>query len=431
MKPFIRLLAWLLALVLSASGCAYSTYQPEDPPIGGDLKSRDRIEDREGTEKRDPLSPYHLSEEARGAYLQFTADLLKVCADDTKEENVLLSPLSILTALAMTAEGAGGNTLTEMEEVLGLDRDTLGAFLSAYLPALPEGESYRLTAANSIWLRDTDALQVKKDFLDTCARLYDASVHREAFDKSTADEINDWVSDNTDGMIQKLLEDIPANVMLYLINALAFDAKWEKEYSEWQVRESDFTDLSGKRLDAKMMYSSEDLYVESEDGVGFVKFYQDRAYAFVGFLPDEALTPDEWLASLTGEKLDALLASAKYDEVNAALPAFTSSYGVSLKDGLKKLGLTHLFDSSACNLTDMALSDSGNLYVSNVLHKTFIDVSEQGTRAAAVTAVEVEAECAPAEPPINVILDRPFVYMILDWENRLPIFIGTTETLTH
>ncbi len=429
----IKLLSLLLALSLITVGCVHSSFETKDPLIGGDLKSRDLVSTEESNKTasqiaKDPLPLYTLSEEAYNAYMAFTVGLLQECVDPEQSKNVMISPLSVMTALAMTGEGAKGSTLSQLEQGLGLDREALGAFLSAYLPSLPVGEGYKLTPANSIWMRDTDALQVKEDFLDTCARLYDASVHREAFDKSTVDKINDWVSDNTDSMIKQTLDEIPPDAVLYLINALAFDSLWKEEYKEHQVRKATFTDRTGEIQEVDMMYSSEGLYLQSEDALGFVRFYRDQQYAFVGILPGESLSVDQYLASLTPEKLTELLSSVCYGEVYAGLPKFTSEYSTELSKPLQNLGITDLFNSGSCDLTDMATCDLGNLFVSRVLHKTFIDVNEEGTRAAAVTAVTVETDCEPMDPPINVILDRPFVYMILDWENRLPIFIGTTET---
>ena len=142
-------------------------------------------------------------------------------------ENILVSPLSVLTALAMVGGGARGETLTQMEEVFGISRPELSEYLSVYGRALPAGEKYRLSMADSVWFTEDKRFTVQQDFLDTSKELFGAEIYRTPFDASTVREINGWVKENTEGMIGEFLDQIPPYTGMCLVNALAFDAEWQ------------------------------------------------------------------------------------------------------------------------------------------------------------------------------------------------------------
>ena len=147
-------------------------------------------------------------------------------------ENVLLSPLSILCALSMTANGARGETLAQMEQVLGLPVESLNAYLLTCRKALPDEKKCRVSLANSIWFEDDDSLTVEKDFLQTNAAWYDADLYQLPFDSAACKAINSWVSKETTGMIPEILQEISPDDAMYLINALSFEAEWQTIYQE-------------------------------------------------------------------------------------------------------------------------------------------------------------------------------------------------------
>ena len=347
-----------------------------------------------------------------------------------KGKNTLISPLSVLSALAMTANGAGGNTLSQMEDVFGLSVLELNSYLHAYINALPSGDKYRLSLANSIWLRDDERFTVKQDFLQANANWYGAGISKAPFDDTTLKGINSWVSDNTDGMIENILDKIPEEAVMYLVNALAFDAEWQKIYNENQVRDGVFNKEDGTKQDVELMYSEENQYLKDDNAAGFIKYYADQKYAFVALLPNEGVSILDYIASLTGEKLHEMLSNAKAVEVNAAIPKFETEYEVGMNEILKEMGMTDAFDSKASDLSGIGFSTRGNLYISRVLHKTFIAVDERGTKAGAATVVEVSDESASMEVQ-KVYLDRPFVYMLIDCEANLPFFIGTAMDIEN
>ncbi len=366
-----------------------------------------------------------LSDASSTAVADFAVRLFKESVEDGK--NTLISPLSVLVALSMTANGADSDTLSQMEAVLGMPTEQLNLWIRTYAENLPEKESYKLKLANSIWFKDTDSFTVNEDFLKTNEDYYGADVYKAPFDDTTLKDINEWVTDNTDGMIKGILNEIPEDAIMYLINALAFDAEWQKIYDEYRIREGQFTTEDGLRQEVELMYSSENKYLEDDKATGFIKYYKDNKYAFAALLPSEGVTVAEYVVTLDGERLNKLLTNAVSTPVNAAIPKFEAEYQVEMNDILTNMGMPDAFNRNLADFSRIGESNEGNIYISRVIHKTYIAVDGKGTKAGAATAVLLEAEGAmePYEPPKQVFLDRPFVYMLIDCETNLPFFIGT------
>ena len=343
-------------------------------------------------------------------------------------ENTLISPLSVLYALAMTANGADGETLTQMEKVLGIDVDNLNSYMLAYLDLLPESKDYKMSLANSIWFKDDPNFAVEQSFLQTNADYYGAGAYKAAFDEGTRNDINNWVKEHTDGMIPEIIDEIPDEAIMYLVNALAFDAKWADEYEEHQIREGRFTMEDGTRQDVDMMHSEEYTYLEDDLATGFIKYYKDRKYAFVAMLPNEGVSVSQYVDSLTGEHLRELLNNPQDLTVFASIPKFETEYDIEMSEVLQEMGMTDAFDWQVADFSKLGTYnvDGMNICINRVLHKTFISVSEPGTRAGAATAVEMVAEGAMEIVEFKeVVLDRPFVYMLINCETNLPFLIGT------
>ena len=346
---------------------------------------------------------------------------------ESKDENVLISPLSIQLALAMTANGADGNTKAEMEALLGgeISLEDLNEYLYSYVNNLPSAEKYKLQIANSIWFRDDEGrLQVEKDFLQKNANYYGAQAYKAAFDDQTLKDINNWVKDHTDGMIDSILDQIDEDAVMYLINALVFDAEWQHVYDKSDVYKGKFTNIGGTEKQVDMMHSEETVYLQDENAIGFMKPYSGSKYNFAVLLPNEGVDIYEYIAGLTGESLMETLSTPQLGMVMATLPKFSYEYELTMNDVLKELGMPSAFSGDTADFSKMAHSSRGNIYIGDVLHKTFISVDELGTKAGAVTKVEMNDESAPMSEWV-VNLNRPFVYMIIDNETNLPVFIGT------
>lgn len=363
----------------------------------------------------------------------FSIDLFKNSVSSGVEsgENVLISPQSVLSALSMTANGAGGDCLSEMETVLcgAHSIDEHNQYMYTYIEELNQSENVEFNVANSVWIKDDEeAIQVNEEFVQKCTDYYDAEIYMAEFDDSTVEDINSWVSEETEKMIPTLLNEIPAEAVMYLINAIAFEGEWATEYEDNQIIEdSEFTNFKGDSENVNMLSSTEGFFVQDEKSKGFIKPYKDGKYAFMAILPEENISVSEYIESMTGDSFINMYNNREYKDVIVKLPEFTYEYETELSPYLSAMGMGNAFTESA-DFSNMAVT-ANPLYISKVLHKTFIQVDRHGTKAAAVTSVEMVTEsCAEYEEPEYVILDRPFIYSIIDTETGLPIFIGVLNT---
>ena len=380
-------------------------------------------------------------EKFAGAEMNFGVDLLKKCYENKKEgvKNLLISPLSVSAALSMTANGADGETLGEMEKVLGngLSLDEMNEYMAYYISQLPDEEKEKIYLADSIWFKDDPTLKVYDEFLETNKKYYNAEIYKSAFEPDTiVKDVNSWVNRNTQGMIPTLItkENIKSNTMMMLINTLYFEAEWWSPYLS--TTDGTFTDLDGNKLPIKKMDSMERQYFDLGNADAFKKPYKNGDYSFVGILPHEDVDFNEYISNLDGAALaEGLKECEDPDTVDlyVMIPKFKYNYSESLKDILSDLGMKTAFDENKADfskINDLSVEDALPLYIDDVLHKTKIEVTEKGTKAAAATAVVMGAgAAAPIEKKkVYIYLDRPFVYMIVD-KNNVPLFIGAATQL--
>ena len=408
-----QLLAALLAsaCVLTASGCAAKSASVEN--LMKDTKK----------EQTESLYDTTVVQDTATALTGFGTALLQ---NAMVEANPLVSPLSVASALSMTANGAVGETKTQMEQTLGADTGSLNAYFSVLQAYLKDNQQMKL--ANSIWMKDTDTLHIEDAFLQQNANVFGAGIYSAPFDDTTKKAINDWVKKHTDGMIPEIIDRISPDTVMYLVNALAFDAKWERPFKSNEVRERKFTARNGQEQTGEFLCSVAVQYLRDENAEGFLKPYEGGRYAFAALLPEEGTSIEDYVSQLTGERLHAILTSPEKESTEFALPKFKTEFSAELSDSLKSLGMSDAFDSDKADFTALGTSDEGNIYISRVLHKTFIQVDEKGTKAGAATAADMATESA-AEYPHSVYLERPFLYMIVDLDTGLPVFLGALTEL--
>lgn len=402
----------LAACILPFSGCGKTVGKVHNKGV----KSGAVRDLTEGISKNESASKAP-DDEFKAAASSFAAELFK--DNYSKGKTTLVSPLSVLTALALVQNGAQGDTLAQLEQALGgLDRDTLNAYMRAYCDFLTESEELKI--ANSVWT-DSSA-EAKRDFLQKAVDSYSAQLFSAPLsDPKTVESINSWVKKNTDGMIPKIIEKADRYAVMMLVNAIAFDAKWETPYKRSDIEKLEFTTYSGSKKKTDFMCSTENVYLKDGGTVGFMKPYKNGRFAFAALLPDENTGIDDYVASLSGDKLMKIFSSAKRgNEVNVKMPKFRAEYSAQLIDTLKKMGVKDAFDSKTADFS--SLIENRDAYIATVVHKTFIEVDENGTRAAASTLVG--ADTMSLMEPYSVFLNRPFVYMIVDTETNLPLFIG-------
>lgn len=402
----------LAACILPFSGCGKTVGKAHNKGV----KSGAVRDLTEGISKNESASKAP-DDEFKAAASSFAAELFK--DNYSKGKTTLVSPLSVLTALALVQNGAQGDTLAQLEQALGgLDRDTLNAYMRAYCDFMTESEELKI--ANFVWT-DSSA-EAKRAFLQKAVDSYSAQLFSAPLsDPKTVESINSWVKKNTDGMIPKIIEKADRYAVMMLVNAIAFDAKWETPYKRSDIEKLEFTSYSGSKKKTDFMCSTENVYLKDGGTVGFMKPYKNGRFAFAALLPDENTGIDDYVASLSGDKLMKIFSSAKRgNEVNVKMPKFRAEYSTQLIDTLKKMGVKDAFDSKTADFS--SLIENRDAYIATVVHKTFIEVDENGTRAAASTLVG--ADTMSLMEPYSVFLNRPFVYMIVDTETNLPLFIG-------
>ncbi|HZK57691.1 MAG TPA: serpin family protein [Clostridia bacterium] len=361
-------------------------------------------------------------------------NLLKL--EDIESGNTLISPVSIITALAMTGNGASGNSETNFNNFFGVNRDVLNNELKNLIGDMKsDKEGEKLNIANSIWYNKNTELKVKDTFLNTIRSVYQADIMGMNFleRESASAQINNWVADRTDRMIEKIIQPnhLSPDTQMILINSILFDYKWARQYEEYQVSEGKFNGQDETK-EVQYLNSQENSFIETDDVLGAMKSYQGGRYHFIGLMPkDQSMSLYDFVQSLTQDKLEDIIDSEQNVKTNVKIPKFEYDYSTSLKDSLILLGLEDEFDGGKADFGNMYdLGDKGaNVYINDVLHKTRIELNEAGTKAAAVTAVMVDATSADIGQPKEVHFDRPFLYIIYDGENKLPVFLGTIVNL--
>lgn len=362
---------------------------------------------------------------------EFSVDLFRntVMKDLENGKNTLVSPESVLFALGMTEGGAKGDTLKQMQNVLckDVDTDTFNKNMNKLMTSAQSSSDFKFSIANSVWVKDMQGMTLTEQFARSCKQMYNAEMFKAPFNDETLKQMNNWVNEKTDKMIPKIIDEFGDDTAAVLLNCIAFDAKWEKPYEKKDVVENrEFNLQSGKKVNCSMMHSEEKLYVSDDKSQGFIKNYKGGKYAFMAILPNEDVSLSDYVKSMTAQSFAKMYAgkTTQY-QVLASVPKFKYDYSAKLNDTLKQMGITDAFDGEKADFSGM--TEQQKLFISNVLHKTHIELDEEGTKAAAATAVTMDVSGAlPAKEDIKEIrLDRPFAYAIMDTQTGLPVFMGT------
>jgi len=359
----------------------------------------------------------------------FSYDIFRrTVAYDSDEENIFISPLSISMALAMTLNGAEEQTFDEMRETLylsGMELDEINeAFQTLTELLITVDPEVTLKIANSIWYRD--GFPAEAEFLERVREFFDARIEGLDFsDPASVDIINDWVKNNTEGLIEEIVEEIPDNMVMYLINALYFKGDWLRQFDPDDTRKAVFRLENGETVEVDMMHQKGSFAFHHSDEVQLIELpYGDSLYSMTVLMPGD---PEMPLDQFVEEKVSAgNLAewrsnlTAGSGEVIVQLPKFELEYEIEYNDILEAMGMATAFNSGAANFNGIADVSPLNLYISEVKHKTFIRVDEEGTEAAAVTSVGIGITSAPP----SFLVNRPFVFIIHERVSGVNLFMG-------
>lgn len=378
--------------------------------------------------KAESLKAEKMDDKLNLAIMNFTWNMFK--ESSLNEGNIMVSSPSIYYALAMTLNGAEGDTKAAMQKSLAaqeLTIDDINIGLRDWLRSMTTDDSKsKLSVANSIWLRK--GFEADREFLQRNADYYNASLKSLDFNKkSSVAVINKWVKDETEGKIDKIVDNISNNTMMYLINAIYFKSDWEEQFSANNTFSMNFNAPNGK-VNAKFMNRKGEIEHLNANKITGVKLpYANERYAFFGLLPEEGQTPREFINNLTVSELRAVLNSGVKEGLELSMPKFEARYEDSLKNELSKIGMEIAFDPGYADFSLMKKNRDKDLFINEVKHKTFIKVDEKGTEAAAVTSVEMAETALVTNEIPKIVFDRPFIYGIIDTETGIPLFIGIME----
>lgn len=379
----------------------------------------------EGVEASNVEAVDELPEAFIEANMEFSFELFKAL---TEEENPVFSPVPVYLSLALLANGAEEDANREILEALNVANLTEEKFNAYYHKLIglleTESEGVELNISNSIWHdqtfeANTDFLQLNKTYYDTDTFKLDFS------DKKAPTEMNEWVSNATNGKIDEIIDTIDANTVMYLFSTIYFDGKWEVPFEMEGTYESEFS-VDGETLELDKMtgrFELDHIITDAEEGI--ILPYEDDQFSFIALMPNREQTVREYLETMDQAKIMELVNAVEKDEVDILLPKFEVNFENKLTDTLPSMGIKEIFDSETNSLSKIGQA-TGNLYVSEMIQKTFIEVNELGTEAASVASSTITMTSMPEPKPL-IDFNRPFVYGIIDKETGLPVFMGIMD----
>ncbi len=350
---------------------------------------------------------------------QFAFDIFRELHEAEPDENIFISPLSISTALSMAVNGAANQTRSDMQTAMNLgawDLSKLNAANQSLLEVLPQLDpAVNLQIANSIWYRE--GFGVKPSFLDVNRDFYNSEVRELDFnDPASVNAINNWVNNQTQGIIKEMIREISPDAVMFLMNAIYFKGDWRYEFDPQYTQKRPFYLANGTQVQVDMM---------SMPGASFARLetptftavdlpYGDSIYSMTIVLPKPDNSMDAAIDALSSIDWNAFSQSSS---MTFSMPKFKMEYEQKLNKALTDLGMGIAFAAGQADFTNIA--DDKRLYISAVRHKAFVEVDEKGTEAAAVTSVDIEVTS------INELtIDRPFIFIIRDHKTGSLLFIG-------
>jgi serine protease inhibitor len=346
---------------------------------------------------------------------------------NSPDENIFISPLSVSMALGMTLNGADGETKSAMQKTLGFENLSEEEINSSYqsLISLLQSMDHKVVfqIANSIWYRL--GFSVEPTFIDINQKYFCAAVRGLDFSSAAAPgTINAWASENTAGKIDKIIDSIDPETMMFLINAIYFNGDWTYEFDKDKTRADVFYKSTSDKVSCTLMnQQNEFAYLSRSDLQAIDLPYSNGQFSMLVLLPQPDVSIDDVVQNLSAQSIAGILSDLAKAKGSLYLPKFKMRYDKSLNDVLAKMGMSVAFSPSAADFT--RINKEGGLYISDVRHNSYIDVDEQGTEAAAVTVVEVVGTSIGG-PSAGFIMrvDRPFLFLIHERHSNTVLFIG-------
>ncbi len=379
------------------------------------------------TENIDKPAVVPIDSDVSTANTKFGFDLFKEIWKTEQNQNIFISPFSVSTVLTMTLNGASGETEQAMTDTLQLQNIGNDAINNSFRRLLQQFQTsdpeVTLTIANSLWANQD--YQFKQDFLQRNESYFEAEISTLDFlDPNTLNTINQWVNTNTNGKIPEILEEIESNAVLFLINAIYFKGAWQTEFDPAKTQNGDFYLTDGSTTQVPMMSRQGMFSIYYGDNVAAINLpYGEGRIGMYIFLPSQASNLNDFVGALNTADWENWLTQFREQDISIRIPKFKIEYGTKeLNDALTSLGMGVAFDEDRADFSRMATLEkpSANLYIDKVAHKTFIEVNEEGSEAAALTSVTIGVKSLPR----MFIVNQPFFFAIRDNETQTVLFMG-------
>ena len=371
------------------------------------------------------------ADESKMDTTSFPVSLFQELSRGKREKNLLVSPFSITCALGMTGNGASGSTLKAMSKTLGFENaseEQVNQYIRNTSESLSNLKNTKIEIANALFSNKNTVF--KEKFLNTNKEYFGAGLQALDFKSPQATKtINNWVSEKTHGKIPTIVNKIDDLEKLILINAVYFKGLWKEQFKKTETVEKPFYLSSNKTENVKMMNIRKKFnYFDNEDFQTVSLTYKDPGLSLLLFLPAKESSLEKFENSITPETWNTWMKSYRFRPGKVGLPRYKINDDMGLTDSLSKLGMSVAFDKNKANFDRMTKSKKDGLYISKVKHKTFMEVNEEGTEAAAATAVHMATKSAmmveKPQVPFEIILNRPFFFALRDSRSNTILFMG-------
>ena len=417
-KRISGVLALILAatLVLSITGCGkknsnnQSSEQQQSNYHNPDIEAKDLLYNLEMIDFQGMVE----NKDVDPIYTDFAVKLSQNA--DKKDENLLISPMSVMYGLMMPANGAKGDTLAQFEKTLGANTYTLNRYLYFTMEGEYPKDSAKFEIGDSMWINNSIGYDGSKEYLKSMHTFFDASIFTADF-KNVEKDIGLWLNDKGVSQNTKL---VPAESdVMTSINSYMLKASWNTALAADKAN-TKFTASNGSQLDAEFLSGNAERLLKSDKAQGFAKTFKGDHYAMAVLMPNEGVSVEDYLKTLTGKSVTSILSTAEEKNVSISMPKITQTSDISVKETLQTMGIKDAFDSSKADFSVMGKSNE-NLVLSDVVADTAMTIDANGVNATVANSSKNTVTKADATITVN----RPFVYMIYDLEQNIPKFIGT------
>lgn len=416
-KRISGVLALILAatLVLSITGCGNKTNSNQSSEQQSnyhnpDIEAKDLLYDLEMIDFQGMVE----NKDVDPVYTDFAVKLAQ--ASDQKDANLLVSPMSVMYGLMLPANGAKGDTLSQLEKTLGANTYTLNRYLYFTMEGEYPKDSAKFVIGDSLWINNSVGYSGDEEYLKNMHTFFDASIFVADF-KNVEKDIGLWLSDKGVSQNTKLIpgeSDVMTSINSYMLNA-----PWNTALSADKTN-TKFTASNGSQTDAEFLSGNAERLLKSDKAQGFAKTFKGDHYAMAVIMPNEGVSVEDYLKSLTGKSLTSMLSTAQQKNVSISMPKITQKSDISVKKPLQAMGIKDAFDSSKADFSAMGKSEK-DLVLSDVVADTEMTIDANGVNSSVANASKNKVTKADAQITVN----RPFIYMIYDLEQNIPKFIGT------